>query len=173
MLQYMKNVRHTFYPLEKPEGSIPPGYQEIKGHLIFDVKMGENFRQKSRSVAGVHMTETHATLTYASVVSRYSVHIALTIAALNGLGIFLCDIQNTYLTDECQENIWTRAFLVFSSESVANMIFGMVLYGLKSSGAAFWVHLDKTLNYIRLLSTKADPDVTYHTSVKPNGFEYY
>ena len=37
---------------EKEVVHIPPGYQQIKCHMIFDVKMGENFRRKARFVAG-------------------------------------------------------------------------------------------------------------------------
>ena len=40
----------------------PPYFQEIKFHLIFDVKM-EDFCRKERLVAGGHMTESPATLT--------------------------------------------------------------------------------------------------------------
>ena len=60
--------------------------------------MRKKFFQKARFVAGGHMTETPTTLTYASVVSRDLVHIALTIEVLNGLEILSCDIQNSYLT---------------------------------------------------------------------------
>ena len=44
------------------------------------------------------MTEALATLTYASVVSRESVRIALTLAALNDLEVKAANIQNSYLT---------------------------------------------------------------------------
>ena len=40
----MKNICSEFEPWEKPEGYIPPRYQEIKCHFIFDIKMGENFQ---------------------------------------------------------------------------------------------------------------------------------
>ena len=69
----MKNVRPAFEPWEKDMSQIPPGCQQIKCHMIFDVKMGENFRRKARFVAGGHTTETLSTLTYSSVVSRDSV----------------------------------------------------------------------------------------------------
>ena len=98
--QYMKSVCPTFDPWEKVEGNIPPGYQEIKCHLIFDINMGDNFRQKSRFVTGGHMKNTPDTFTYSSVVSRYLVRIDLTIVALGGLDILSCDIQNNYLTDD-------------------------------------------------------------------------
>ena len=100
--QYMKNICPIIEPWEKPEGNIPPGYQEIKCHLILNINMGDNFRRKARFVAVGHMTDTPATLTYASVVSRLLVSIALTTADLNGIKIFSCDIQNAYLTDYCQ-----------------------------------------------------------------------
>ena len=79
----------------------------MKCHMIFDVNFGENFHRKARLVAGGHMTETPATLTYLSVVLRDSVQIALIIAALNDLQVMACDIQNAYLMADCQEKIWT------------------------------------------------------------------
>ena len=51
-----------------------------------------------------------------SVVSRYSVRIALNIATLNELDIMACNIQNTYLTELCRENIWTFAGPEFGEE---------------------------------------------------------
>ena len=53
--QEMKNVRITF---DTYDGDIDDlvGYQFVKCHMIFDVKMGENFRRKARMVAGGHMT---------------------------------------------------------------------------------------------------------------------
>ena len=75
--------------------------------------------------------------TYASVVSRDSVRIALTIAALNGLDILACDIHNAYLLVQCREKIWTVAGPEFGSDIGKIFIIKMDLYGLKSSGAAF------------------------------------
>ena len=103
--------------------------------------------------------QTPTTLTYASVVLRYLVSIALTIADINELDILSCDIQNAYLTAECRQNIWTRSGPEFGSESGTIMMFMMELYGRKSSGTAFCAHLAETLNGIGFLSTKVDPDV--------------
>jgi hypothetical protein len=60
------------------------------------MKMGENFRRKSRFVADGHKTKTPVAMTYSSAVSRDSVRIALMIAALNDLDILVCNIQNVY-----------------------------------------------------------------------------
>ena len=94
----MQNVRPAFKAWDKDLPELPIGYQEVKCYLIFVIKMGENFRRKARFVAGGRTTNVASTLTYASVVSRDSVRIALTIAALNDLQILACDIQNAYLT---------------------------------------------------------------------------
>ena len=72
--------------------------------MIFEIKLGENFRRKSQLVGGGHKAVAPASITYLSVVSCDSVRIALTIAVLNGLDILVCDIQNAYLTAKCKEN---------------------------------------------------------------------
>ena len=113
------------------------GYQQISYHIIFDVKMGENFRRKARLVAGGHTTATPSTLTYSSVVSRDSVRIAFTIAALHNLSVLACDIQNAHLTAPCREKIFTIAGPEFGSQAGNIFIVTRALYGLKSSGAAF------------------------------------
>jgi len=72
----MKEVCIAFNIL--PDGHVVPnGYQKIPCHMIFDIKM-EDFRCKARLVAGGHRTEASATITYASVVSRETVRLALT-----------------------------------------------------------------------------------------------
>jgi len=102
--QEMMKVQVAFRKLEGDE-AIPPTYQEIRCHMVFDVKM-EDFRRKARFVAGGHMTEAPASNTYASVVSRESVRIALTLAALNDLEVKTADIENAYLTAPVAEKIW-------------------------------------------------------------------
>ena len=169
----MRNVRPAFKVWEKDVEHIPLGYQQIKCHMIFDVKMGENFRCKARFVAGGHTTETPMSLTYSSVVSRDLVRIILLIVALNRLQVMACDIQNAYLTANCHEKIWTYAGPEFGSECGQPMIIRKALYSLKSSGAAFRAHLAETLHDIGLKPTKADPDVWIRPVIKPGGAEYY
>jgi hypothetical protein len=169
----MKNVRPAFEVWEKEISEIPPGYQKITCHMIFDVKMGENFRRKARFVADGHKTQTPAAMTYSSVVSRDSVRIALTIAALNDLDVLACDIQNAYLAADCRERVWTIAGTAFGSEAGQTMLITKALYGLKSSGAAFRAHLAETLDAMGYKPSYADPDVWLRPAVKPDGFEYY
>ena len=133
----MKNARPAFEVFEGKQHDIPPGFQQIRCHMIFDIKIRENFHWKARFVAGGHTTETPASLTYSSVVSCDIIHIALTIAALNDLQVMSCDIQNTYLMATCHEKIWTYAGPEFGSEKGSIMLIWKALYGLMSSGTAF------------------------------------
>ena len=99
----MSNTKVAFSILE--EGVYAPrDHQFVKCHIIWDVKM-ENFRRKARLVAGGHMTTAPAALTYASVVSRETIRIALTMAALNALEVKVGDVENAYITAPVKEKI--------------------------------------------------------------------
>ena len=102
-MKEMKNLQPAFEVSEKRKEDIPIGYQQIKCHMIFDVKLGENFRHKEILLGRGHTKTAPACITYSSVVSSDSVRIDLTIAALNELYILACDIQNAYLMAVCRE----------------------------------------------------------------------
>ena len=74
--------------------------------MVFDIKMDGKFTRKARFVAGGHTTDTPASITYSSVVSRDSVRIAFLIAALNDLDVWAADIGNAYLNADCREKIY-------------------------------------------------------------------
>ena len=73
----------------------PFGWTKATGNLIWDVKI--DFTQKARWVKDDHRTVDPLGTNYAGVVSRDSVQIAFTLAAMNGLDIYAADIQNTYI----------------------------------------------------------------------------
>ena len=149
------------------------GYQKITTHFIFDIKLGENFRRKSRLVADGHKTQAPKSITYSSVVARDSVRICLLLAALNDLDIQAADIENAYLTAPCREKVWTVGGKEFGSNAGRNFKIVKALYGLKSSGAAFREHLARRLDEIGFWSSIADPDVWMRPAVKPDGEKYY
>jgi hypothetical protein len=72
--------------------------------MIFDVKM-DGFNRNIQFVAGRHTTDTPHDMTYPSVVSRESVRIALTLAALNDVDVKIADIENAYLEAPITEMI--------------------------------------------------------------------
>lgn len=53
----------SFKVFDRDEDDLPPKFQFIKCHMIFDVKTAENFRRKARMVAVGHMTETPPSIT--------------------------------------------------------------------------------------------------------------
>ena len=65
------------------------------GHMIFDERM--DFTMKARWVLDGHKTAEPKISTYAGVVSRWSVCIALTYAAINGVDVTTANIMNAYL----------------------------------------------------------------------------
>ena len=165
----MANVRVAF---EEQENA-PASYKKIGVHMIFDVKLGENYRRKARLVADGHRTEAPSSITYSSVVSRDSVRIALLIAALNDLDVLACDIQNAYLTAPCREKVYIIAGPEFGSDAGKIMKVTRALYGLKSAGASFRAFLGEHLHSLGYQSTLADPDVYLRPAVTGDGFEYY
>jgi hypothetical protein len=104
----MKEV-HIAFNILPDRYSATIGYQKIPCYMIFDVKM-EDFPQKARLVAGGHRAKAPATIPYASMVSRETVHLALTIASLNDLKVQVEDILNAYITTPVKEKVdypWT------------------------------------------------------------------
>ena len=80
----MKNNRVAF---ETYKGKLEDliGYQEISGHLIYDMKFAENFRRKTWFMADWHLMDSPLFITYITVISRDSVRILLLVAALHKL----------------------------------------------------------------------------------------
>ena len=113
------------------------------------------------------MTETPATMTCASVVSRESVRIALTLAALNDLEVKTADIQGAHLTAPVQEKIWAVLGPEFGSDMGKRATAVRALCGLKSAGNAFRSHLaDHTCN-LGHTPCLADPDVWMKPENRP------
>ena len=126
----------------------PPTFQHKRCHMVYDVKM-ENFQRKTRLVAGGHMTEvSSATMTYATVVIRESVRIALTLAALNNSEVKTADIENAYLTAPIGEKIWYTLGPEFGEDEGKRAIIVRAFYGLKSAGASFRNHLADCMRHL-------------------------
>jgi hypothetical protein len=169
----MSKVRVAFEVLEDGKDP-PPIFPEMRCHLVFHVKM-EDFQRKARLVAGGHMTvPPSATVTYASVVSRESVRIALTLAALNDLEVKTADIENAYLTAPVGEKIWCKLGQEFGQDAGKRAINVRALYGLKSAGASFRNHLADCMRHLGWEPCKADHDLWMKPEVrKEDNYRYY
>lgn len=169
----MDSIRVAFQFIEDLNEKIKPGFQPMRCHMVFNIKI-EAFKRKARLVAGGHMTETTDVTTYSIVVSQESVLISLTLAALNDLEVKTSDIQNAYLTAPCAEKIWTTCGPEFGSDQRKQAYIVCSLYGLKSAGSTFRHHLADCMRHLGYKSCLADPDVWYKSETRPDdSFEYY
>ena len=109
----MKNVCISFeacYEVlleDSRRGQKVVGYQVIRCHMIFDINMDGRFTRKYHYVDGVHTTDPPSYITHSSVVSRDSIRLVFTLAALNSVEIRAAGIRNSYLNTKCREKIWT------------------------------------------------------------------
>jgi hypothetical protein len=104
----------------EPGDSIPHGYKKISLHMVFDIKM--DFTRKARLVAGGHLTDVPASMTYSSIISHESVRIMFLIAALNDLKVLGADIGNAYLNAPNREKVYAVAGKEFGSRAGENVI---------------------------------------------------
>lgn len=174
----MSKVRVAFEKIdtsveEMRKGQAKPGYQEIRCHWVFDIKMDGLFTRKARLVAGGHMTDEPSSVTYSSVVTRDSVRIALMVAALNDIQVFAMDVSNAYLYAPCREKIWLVAGIEFGIDAGSVMLIVRALYGLKTSGASWHAMLSQSLRDLGYKASEADRNVWLKPGVKADGFRYY
>ena len=163
----MYNVGVAFEVLE--EGAIAPkGWKRVTGHLIWDVKM--DFTRKCRWVLDGHKCPDPEGSTYAGVVSRESVRIALTYAALNGLDVFAADIRNAYLQAPSSQKDYIICGEEFGLENVGKVaLIHRAVYGGKSAGRDFRNHLRSCMHHLKFQSCPADPDVWMRPALKSDG----
>ena len=115
----MENVSVAFKVME--DGKEPSAtHKQLSFHMIYDIKM--DFTMKARLVAEGCRTPNPVTSTYAGVVYRESVRIALTYAALNGLDVWAADVQNVFLQAPCSDKYFTVCWPEFGSDLLVNWI---------------------------------------------------
>ncbi len=124
-------------------------------------------------MAGGHRTEAPATITYASVVSRATVRLALTIASLNDLEVKVGDVLNAYITAPVKEKVWTVLGTEFEHDTGKSAIIMRALYGLKSTGAAFRAHLASFMCQMGYTFCKADLDLWLKAVTRPEDNVHY
>ena len=167
----MANIRVAFDILDSNQ-NVEPGRIYLDCYMCFEVKM--DFRRKARYVANGSKTPDLTTTTYAGVVSRESVRIALTYAALMELKVMSSDIQNAYLQAPISEKYWTICGPEFGPElegCKAHII--RALYGTKCAGKDFRNHLRECMTMLDYQSCLADPDIWLRSAISSNGEEYY
>ena len=167
----MRNVGIAFEILD--EGIAPPkGWKRASGHLVFDVKM--DFTRKARWVLDGHKCANPEGSTYAGVVSRESVRICLTYAALNDLDVTGADIRNAYLQAPSSQKDFIVCGPEFGLENVGKCaLIRRALYGGKAAGRDFRNHLRACMHHLDYKSCPADPDVWMRPKIKADGGKYW
>ena len=167
----MSNVGIAFELLQLGEKA-PPGWTKASGHLIFDVKM--DFTRKARWVKDGHRTPDSTTSSYAGVVSKESIRIALTYAALHNIDVFAADIRNAYLQAPSSEKHYVICGPEFGIENQGKVaLIKRALYGGKVAGRDFWHHLRSCMEYLGFKSSLADPDVWFREAKREDGTTMY
>ena len=120
------------------------------------------------------MTKAPATITYASVMLRGTVRIALMIVALNDLEVKLDNILNAYIQAPIIEKVWTTLGPDYGKETRKTAVIVRIFFGLKSAGAAFRNHLARCMESLGYESCKADPDLWLKPEFRSeDGIKYY
>ena len=167
----MTNVGIAFEVLQEGKRA-PPGWQHVTGHIIWDLKM--DFTRKARWVLYGHKTRDPIGSTYAGVVSRDSVRIAFTYAALNGLDICAADIHNAYLQAPSSQKDYIVCGPEFGLENIGNVaLIHRALYRGKAAGIDFRNHFRNCMQHLEFKSCPADPDVWMRPAKHSNGSEYW
>jgi hypothetical protein len=166
----MTNNKIAFEFLDD-EAPMPIGYKQMRGHMIFDIKLC--LTRKARWVADGSQSEMPRESTYSSVVSRDSVRIFFTLAALNDVEVLACDVQNAYLNAPTKEKNFIIAGKEFGPNEGRRALIVRALYGMASSGARYRAHCAQVLRDMGFTSCHADQDVWMRAATKPDGTEYY
>jgi Reverse transcriptase (RNA-dependent DNA polymerase) len=167
----MKNVMPAFE--FRDDDKMPVGYEKIRCHMVFYVKIGDLTR-KARFCANGKETDPPKESTFSTVVSSDSVRLFFLLAALNDLDILLADIQNAYLSALVKKKLYTIAGNEFGPMMAGRpVLIVRALYGLRSSGKSFRDHLAIHLREMGFVGNRAGLDFWMNPASKPDGTEYY
>ena len=140
--------------------------------MVLGVKMV--FTRKARWVLDGHRSADPIGSTYAGVVSRDSVRIALTYASLNDIDVLAADIQNAYLQAPSSQKYYVVCGEEFGLENVGKVaLIQRAHYGGKSAGHDFCSHLRECMAHLKFTPCLADPDVWMRPAQKADGTEYW
>ena len=151
----------------------PYNYQFAPLHMVFDIKADGT--HKARFVAGGHIVDSSGYAAYASVVKTSNFRILMTLAEREQLQMITGDIGGAYLNADAKEYVYSRAGDEFKSDKGKVVLIEKALYGLKTSAAAWWEHLAKTLRSIGFKGSRFDDNVWYrarHEGENLVGYDY-
>ena len=105
------------------------------------------------------MTQMLDVITYSSIVTTETGHIALMVAASHDIQLKAVDILNAYVMAPNRVMIKKLLGWKFEDDAGKSTIIVRVLYGLKSMCASFRAHLALFMDELEYHSCKADADL--------------
>jgi hypothetical protein len=151
--------------------NVPKDFIKVSGHIVWDLKM--DFTRKCRWVKDGHRTPLSDQSNYAGVVSRESVRIAFTYAAMMDLPVCAGDVRNAFLQAPASEKHYIICGPEFGPDKEGQCaLITRSIYGGRVCGRDFWLHLRKCMRELGFTSSKGDPDVWFRPATKPDGTEY-
>ena len=91
--------------------------------------------------------------------SKESVPLKFIIAALNGVAVMSCNLENAYLNMICREKTWFKGGTECGEDKGKVLIVVRALYGLKYAELSWHTALAQELKDFDFVSTLADPYV--------------
>ena len=132
-----------------------------------------DFTRKSHWVKDGHKTADPLGSNYAGVVSRDSVRIAFTYAAMNDLDICAADIKNAYIQAQTSEKHYIICGPEFGEHEGKRALIKRTLYGGKSAGRDYWLHLRSCMEFLGFEPCKADPDIWMQKGKRADNTDYW
>ena len=115
----ISNIGVAFNILELGKNPLP-GYNNSSGHMIYTFKV--DFTRKPWWVKDVHWTSYPESSSYAGVVSRESIRILLTHAAMHDVTIIAADVRKAYMQATTSEKHFIICGPEFGIESLARRL---------------------------------------------------
>ena len=109
----------------------PKEYEIIRAHFVFDVK----HCGKYKAVADGHLTKEPNEPVYSRVASLWNFRLAIFLAQLNGLQLWIADVGNAYLQALTKEKLYIVTHPEFKELQGHVLVMHKTLYGTRSWGA--------------------------------------
>jgi hypothetical protein len=105
--------------------------------MIYDVKY--DGRHQGQLVDGGHLTPIPFDSPYSGVVLLRGLRLVIFLAELNKLTLWGADVSSAYLEATTLGKVFFTAGEEFGAQSGNNLVVVKALYGLRSSGASFYM----------------------------------
>ncbi len=150
----------------------PPGYKQIRVHLVFDVK--HDGRLKARCVADGHLTDIPLESVYSGVVTMRGARMVAYLADHFQLELYQTDIGNAYLEAKTSEKLYIIAGDEFGKERKGCvLVIHKALYGLRTSGKQWHIRFSECLTAMNFFPSRGEPDIWMRKTKNKHGEDVY